>query len=217
MQATPTSVGVMTPKPMPAMMRNGTTSVGELVTKVFATTRTGWRGDNRRDLASRQREIVDRRHQGEPDDDPRHDAGEEQASDRFLRDDRVDHQMDAGRDHRADDRGAHRQRRREGAPVAGALHRRNADDGEPGGIRQRRAGNPREDHGRYHHHVAKAAAQMADERVGEIPDPAAQAEHIEQIAAEDEERDGEQGLAAHALEHELGDENEIAVEQQRAG
>ena len=29
---------------MPAMMRNGTTSVGELVKKVFATTRTGWRG-----------------------------------------------------------------------------------------------------------------------------------------------------------------------------
>ena len=65
--------------------------------------------------------------------------------------------------------------------------------------------------------MAETAAQMADERVGEVPDPAAQAEHIEQIAAQDEERNGEQSLAAHALEHELRDENEIAVEQQRAG
>ena len=91
-----------------------------------------------------------------------------------------------------------------------ALHGGDPNHRQARGIGESRSRDAGKDHRGDHHDVAEAAPDMANETAREIPDASAQAKHVEQIAAEDEERDGQQRIAVHPFQDELRDQNQIA-------
>ena len=143
--------------------------------------------------AARSEEMAED-HQPEADEEARHDAAEEQPADRDVAGRAVDDRHDARRDQVGDRRGRGDERRREGLVVALPAHLR------PDGARQhrdvggRRAGDAGEEHREHRHDLREAAAEMADERLGERDHAVGDVCRRHQLADEEEERHREQRL-----------------------
>ena len=99
---TPTSVGVMTPPPIPMTMITGTRRVGEFRTKLLPVSRRvffGWTGKG---LDPFFRIIKNHDHEAAANDKTRNDSPEEEPSYRNLRRHAIDDEIDARRDNRSD-------------------------------------------------------------------------------------------------------------------
>ncbi len=139
-------------------------------------------------------------HQADPDQHARHDAAEEQAGDRDVAGRAVDHRHDRGRDQVRDGRGRCDQRRGEAAIVALAIHLGRDRAAEDRDVRGRAARDAGEEHREQRHHLGEAAAQVADQGLGEHDHPPGDVGRGHQLADQQEERHREQRLGVEAVE-----------------
>ena len=131
---------------------------------------------------------------------PRQDAGGKQAGDRHAHHRAVDHHQVGRRNRRADDRAGHHHGAGKGLLVAVLFHRRHHRAAEGRRFRDGGAGDAREQHRGDHARVGHAAAQVADQRVGELGQAVGDARLVHQLAGEDEQRHGQEGEQVQAGE-----------------
>ena len=151
------------------------------------------------------RVVRDREHHQHRHHEAGHDAGQEQRADRRIRDHAVDDERQRWRDDRPQRRRGRGDADRELLRVAVVAHRLDLDRAEPRGVRDRRAGQPREDDAADDVHMAQAAFHPADEPEREVIDAVGDAGRVHQVAGEDEERHGQQREAVDAADHPVHD------------
>ena len=138
------------------------------------------------------RHIADHQHQRDRHQQAGNDAGEEQAADRDVGRDAVDHHRQRRRDDRADRGGCRRDRGRGFGVVALVAHRLDLERADAARVGDRRAGHAGEDHAAEDVGVAQPAAQPADAGGGKGEDPLGDAGGVHDVAHQDEQRRGEQ-------------------------
>ena len=166
------------------------------------------------------REDVRLDHEGEPHDDARQDAADQQRADRDADGRAVDHHQDRRRDHDAHGRGAGGEADREALVVAALDHRRVEDAAERRGVGRAAAGDARQEHADDDVHMREPAAQVADHRHGELDEPLGDAADRHHAAGEEEERQRQQREAVDAVEHLLhrdGQRQALLVDHQDRG
>jgi hypothetical protein len=132
-------------------------------------------------------------------------AGEDQAEHAHRRDARgregEDDEVVRGRHQRADERRVGRDVDRVVGVVALLLHQRDHHRAHRRDVGERRAGDAAEQRAADHVAHAQAAADVADQAVGEADDPLRDAAVEHQLAGEDEERDRQEGEDLHPADH----------------
>ena len=123
---------------------------------------------------------------------PRHDARDEEVGDRYVGHEGEDDHRDRGRDDDADGAGDRDQGGGEGEAVAAALHARDHDRADGGAVGHRRARHAGEQHAGRDRDEAQAAGHEAQEPGREGDETLADATLGHQLAGQDEERDGEE-------------------------
>ena len=174
------------------------------------------------------RDHQDQRHQAQPEQEARDGAGEEQIGDRdrAAGRERVDHGVVGRRDQERLERARAGHADREQPRIAVLLHLRDHDRADRGGIRDRRARDAAEEGGRQDVDQGEAAADEADEHLGEVDQALGEPALGHDAAGQDEERDREQrevvgavrDLEHHRLERDVDPERrEHGGEPERVG
>ena len=156
-------------------------------------------------------------HLAGPDQEARDDAGGEQGADGDPGDRAVDHDDQRRRHHRPDDRGRGGDGGRVGRRIAVPHHRRDEHPAERRDVAERDAGYPGEQDRRADVHLREPARHPAEQHVGERDQPVGDAAAVDDLAGEDEERDGHQDEDVEALEDPLGEhrqERHLAARRQ---
>ncbi len=129
------------------------------------------------------------------------DAGQEQAPDRYIRADAVDHHRQARWDDRTDGRGRRTDRRGRFGTIACLFHRAHLDRTGARRVGDGRSHHAGEDHAGEDARVRVPAAQRSDQRGREADDAVGKLGRAEQVAHEDEQRRGNQRKRIHRLRH----------------
>ena len=216
MQATAAdSVGVKMPLRMPPMMMTTVTSPQNASPAILIA----WR--ERDDLALGEvvapRDVEAQDHQRQAEHQARDDAGDEQVRDRdrAAGRERIDHRVVRGRDQQRLQRARDGDVDGEQPRIAGLDHLRDHHRADRGGVGDRRARDAAEHRRGEDVHQRKAAADEADEHLGEVDEARRHAAFGHDAAGEDEERDRQQREVVHAvggLEHD-GFERQVDPER----
>ena len=208
MQATAAdSVGVKTPLRMPPRMMK-TVSSAQKASTTIRSARRGGIGSPFGKFAPAG-DHQDQRHEAEPEQEARDGAGEKQIGDRdrAAGRERIDHGVVGRRDQKRLQRARAGHAGREQPRIAVLLHLRDHDRADRGGIRDRRARDAAEEGGGQDVDQSEAAADEADEHLGEIDQALGEPALGHDAAGQDEERDREQrevvGAVGHLEHHRL--------------
>src|SRR5690606_33732212 len=127
------------------------------------------------------------------------DARQEQGADGHVAEGAVDDHGNAGGDDAADGRGG-RGHRDGKSPVVARPHHGGDDDGaDAGGVGGRRPRNARKQHAHQHVDVGQSSPYVAHQRVGQLQQPGGDLTPVHDPPGQQEEGDGQQGEAVHAL------------------
>ena len=151
---------------------------------------------------------IDHRHQRATHQDAGQEAGQEQVGHRDLHQHGIHHHDHRGRDDRADDGRGCAHGRGEGRIEAFLAHRVHLDHTQAGGIGLGDAAHAGEDHARDDVDMRQTAADVADQRRGELEDAVGDAGAVEQVAGQHEQRDGDQHEAVQPGAHALHDDRQ---------
>ena len=200
MQATAAdSVGVKMPDRMPPMMMRTVTRPQNASPAILIAWRSGIDFALREIVAPRDVEAQD--HQRQAEQHARDDAGDEQVRDRdrAAGRERIDHRVVRGRDQQRLQRARDGDVHGEEARIAGLDHLRDHHRADRGGVGDRGARDAAEEGRGEDVHQRQAAADEADEHLGEVDDARRHAAFGHDAAGEDEERDREQREVVHAV------------------
>ena len=136
------------------------------------------------------------RHKDEAHQEPWEDAGEEEKTDRCVRDEGIEHHRDRRGNDRPDGGGGGRDRGGIAARiVAGLGHHLDDDLADTGRVRHRRTRHAGKDQRRHDVHMAEAAAKATDDGDAEAQEPVRYRAGIHDVRRHDEERHGKQDEA----------------------
>jgi hypothetical protein len=161
------------------------------------------------------RVIRDRDHHQRGHHESRHDAREEQLSDRHVRHHSVDHERQRRRNDWAERGGSRGDANRKADGVALVVHRLDLDRAQARGVGDGSTRHAGEDHRADDVDMAQPAFEPADKRQCEIVNAIGDARVVHQVARHDEKRHGEQRKAVDAADHPVDDDErrQVAGEQ----
>jgi hypothetical protein len=144
--------------------------------------------------------------EAEPDQEAGHDPRQEQLGYRDIADDAEENEADARGNDRGDDAAGRNEAGRMPLAVTGRDHHRHHQCRQRGGIGGGRPGKRRQDAGGEDGDIAEPAAQMADQRHGDVDNARCQSAPVHEFAGEHEERHGHQRETVRAVDDVLRDD-----------